>query len=379
MKVVFVSNCFNHHQSALSDALWRETGGGFCFVQTESLTLEQQLLGYPRLEREYVLHWKEDPEGVKKKLREADVILAGSAPEGLIRPQILAGKLVFRYWERPMKAREGWKTLPRWIRWHWRNPKSRQVYLLCASGYTAGDCASVGLFPDRRFRWGYFPETKKQDQKVLMENKDPTALLWAGRMIPCKQPQAAIDTAAKLRDAGVDFHLTMIGRGPLEADLKQQTAELGLSDWVHFPGAMPVEAVRKEMEKAGIFLMTSSREEGWGVVINEAMNSGCAVIASHMAGAVPFLLRHGENALVYPDGEGKGLYEAAAQLLQQPWEQKRLGMAACDTIENLWNETIAARRLLILSRQILDGKQDLSLFAHGPCSPAEVIREDWFV
>ena len=47
------------------------------------------------------------------------------------------------------------------------------------------------------------------------------------------------------------------------------------------------------MEQANIFIISSTHEEGWGAVVNEAMNSGCVVIGSHAAGAVPFLI---ENA-----------------------------------------------------------------------------------
>ena len=53
------------------------------------------------------------------------------------------------------------------------------------------------------------------------------------------------------------------------------------------------------MERADIYLATSDRQEGWGAVINEAMNSGCAVVADHMMGAVPYLISHEENGMIY--------------------------------------------------------------------------------
>ena len=49
------------------------------------------------------------------------------------------------------------------------------------------------------------------------------------------------------------------------------------------------------MEKSEIFLFTSDKGEGWGAVLNESMNSACAVVASHAIGSVPFLLKDGEN------------------------------------------------------------------------------------
>lgn len=51
---------------------------------------------------------------------------------------------------------------------------------------------------------------------------------------------------------------------------------------------MKASEVRSYMEKADIYLFTSDFNEGWGAVLNESMNSGCAVVASHAIGSVPF-------------------------------------------------------------------------------------------
>jgi glycosyltransferase involved in cell wall biosynthesis len=61
---------------------------------------------------------------------------------------------------------------------------------------------------------------------------------------------------------------------------------------------MAPEAVRDHMEAADIFLFTSDFNEGWGAVLNESMNSACAVVASHAIGSVPFLLKDGENGFI---------------------------------------------------------------------------------
>ena len=43
-------------------------------------------------------------------------------------------------------------------------------------------------------------------------------------------------------------------------------------------------------------------------MVNEAMNSGCAVVADHMIGAAPWLIRQGENGRMYRDGEEQELF-----------------------------------------------------------------------
>ena len=141
---------------------------------------------------------------------------------------------------------------------------------------------------------------------------------------------------------------------------------------------MPPEQVRDYMEKAGIFLFTSDRQEGWGAVLNEAMNSGCAVVASDAIGSVPYLVKDRENGLVYHSGSVDELLEKVIWLLDCPEQQRRLGENACRTITELWNAQVAAERFIQLAQAILDGDPSPELFQEGPCSRAEVIREDWY-
>ena len=124
------------------------------------------------------------------------------------------------------------------------------------------------------------------------------------------------------------------------------------------------------MERASIYLFTSDRQEGWGAVLNEAMNSGCAIIASHLAGSTPYLIQNGENGMIYHSGDLKALYQSLEILLENPGIQYELGLKAYETIINEWNAEVAAERLLSLSEYILEGKEFNELFRSGPCSKA---------
>ena len=110
------------------------------------------------------------------------------------------------------------------------------------------------------------------------------------------------------------------------------------------------------MEAADIFLFTSDFNEGWGAVLNEAMNSACAVVASHAIGSVPFLLHEGENGLIYKNGDENGLLDRVVQLIEQPEMRKRLGRKAYQTLTEQWNAEIAAERFLQLSEALLQGR-----------------------
>lgn len=377
MKIVFASNYFNHHQQPLSEALFKHTHGAYHFIATEPMPRSRINLGYGmETLPAYVLLAYENHQSHEKSQRlinEADVVIAGSAPESMLRARIWGGKLIFRYSERPLK--DGFsivKYLPRLVWWHIKNPPGKPVYMLCASAYTASDYAKFGLFKGKSYKWGYFPEAKRyQSTDIRMKEKNPSSIVWAGRFIDWKHPDDAVEVARRLKSDGYDYSLTMIGMGPMEQVLRDRIEEYGLQDYVTLPGSMKPEQVREYMERAGIYLFTSDRQEGWGAVLNESMNSGCAVIGSNAIGAVPYLVRDGINGLVYRSGNVDELYERVKYLLDHPDEQCRLGTAAYHTITGSWNAETAAERLVTLADRILSGDKFPDVYAEGVCSKDE--------
>lgn len=353
-------------------------GSNYHFLETERMTPERETFGWQMDSLPPYVHTAGKSDA--REILDADVVITGSAPEALLRQRILAGKLVFRYAERPLKhGGEPSKYLPRLLRWNWRNPPGKPIYLLCASAYTSLDYRRFGLFRNRAYQWGYFPETRRYpDIHVLLDAKKPARLLWAGRLLNWKHPDDALKVARRLLEAGYSFQMDIIGTGEMEEKLQNEISEWGLESCVNLLGARKPEQVREHMERDGIFLFTSDRREGWGAVLNEAMNSGCAVIASHLIGAVPYLMKNGENGLVYESGNVDMLYEKARYLLDYPEEQRKLGAAAYRTITGEWNAEIAAQRLIHLSEHILAGEKSTDLYASGPCSRAEILKESWF-
>lgn len=351
-----------------------------CFVAHKEMDAERKDLGWGNdLVRPYTCSASDQE--VQKQLNDLDVLIAGSFPERQTKEYGKKAKLFFRYSERPLKAGNPvLKYIPRFLKWHYYNPPWRKTYMLCASAYTAGDYAKFGLFHNRCYKWGYFPETIRYPSiDDLIDRKAKATILWCGRFLDWKHPDDVIEVAKRLHEAGCCFKIEMIGTGEMERQLKQQASEAGLLDEnVRFLGAMSPEAVRRHMESAGIYLFTSDRQEGWGAVLNEAMNSGCAVVASDAAGATPYLVNDGVNGSVYHSGNIQELYEKVRRLLENTTMQYSFGKAAYLTITELWNAEVAAKRFLQLSQALLNGTDASGLFANGPCSLAKPLREDWY-
>lgn len=381
LKIVFVSNYFNHHQKPFCEELYKRLGDNFKFISTSVMREERKELGYVQNDfPDYVVLSYESEQ--QKKLaslliKEADVVIAGSTPKEMLVERIRSGKLIFRYSERPFKREKTYiKRVYHAINFRKNNLFKKNIYMLCASAYAAVDYASIGMYKKRMYKWGYFPEVKGYNTDELMAKKECNTLLWCGRFIDWKHPDDAINIARKLKENGYDFRLNMIGTGVMEDSLKLFVQEYHLDDVVHFLGSMSPEQVRKHMEEAGIYLFTSDRQEGWGAVLNESMNSGCAVVASHAIGAVPYLIKNGENGIIYESENIEMLYEKVKYLLDYPEKQQRLGTKAYETIITEWSAKTAAERLLNLIDSLLKRDNCSNLYEKGPCSRAELLYDD---
>ena len=158
----------------------------------------------------------------------------------------------------------------------------------------------------------------------------------------------------------------------MKDELENMTASLGLRDRVQIitrDGGVTPEEIRSEMERSQIFLFTSDRGEGWGVVLNEAMNSACAVVAGEKIGAVPYLIKNNENGLIFRDRNLDDLTQKVKTLLQNPTRIPELGRSAYESMLTLWNPRVAAPRFVKLSEALKNN----DLFPEGPCSIAPVM------
>lgn len=383
MKVTFYSNYLNHHQIPFSNEMYKLLGDNYTFVATEPMEQERTAMGwgvektYP-----YELRSYQDSQSNLKALRlgaESDLVITGSAPEHFIGERLKCNKLTFRYSERIYKQGLWRAVSPRGIAavlCHHTRYFNKKVYMLCASGYTAYDFSLLGAYKGKTYKWGYFPELREYSLADLLKRKDNKVLklLWAGRFLDWKHTEDAIRVAQRLQTDGIQFTLDIIGTGEREAYLRDMVVQTKLSNTVTFLGAMSPEKVRVNMENANIFLFTSDYQEGWGAVLNEAMNSGCAVVASHAIGAVPFLMQHGQNGLVYQYGDHHGLYDGVKALMLDRTLREKLGTNGYLTIANTWNAKAAARRLLDLAGGLM-AKPDFDRYSEGPCSKANVVSQ----
>lgn len=381
MKVIFVSNYINHHQIPLSEVLYRKWGNNYRFIQTQPMDEERVRLGWnaDSSQLPYVVQYEEEPETCRKLILESDIVIFGGVDdESYIKERLEQGGIVLRYMERLYKEGQ-WKAVsPRGLvkkyKDHTRH-NNAPVYLLCAGGYVADDFNIIKAYKGKRFKWGYFPafEESSEADRVAWKENDRIRILWAGRFIDWKHPKDALAVAKHLKDKGISFHLTMAGGGEMEEQLKAYMQEHKLEDCVEFAGFCKPEQIREMMKQSNVYLFTSDYKEGWGAVLNEAMNSGCAVVASHAIGAAPFLLKHNQNGLIYQSGDMNELEQYAEQLCKDKPLREKLGQAAYETIAGQWNPEYAGNALIDLCEELVKG--NVCFRAEGPLSEAKVIKQ----
>lgn len=242
---------------------------------------------------------------------------------------------------------------------HIKYKKNKNLYMLCASAYGANDFYKIKRYINKIYKWGYFPETRLYDIKTFINKKfdydKKIKIIWAGRFLKCKHPEQVIKLAKKLKKDNYNFEIQMLGNGKLFEKIKRKINKLNLQKNIKLLGPVKSNKVRDYMEEAHIFLCTSDKREGWGTVINEALNSGCVCIANKYIGATPFLIENGENGYMYKNF--KEMYLITTKIIEDKELQKKIGYNGYKTIEELWNSTVASNNIIKLFKSIIENKE----------------------
>jgi glycosyltransferase involved in cell wall biosynthesis len=187
-------------------------------------------------------------------------------------------------------------------------------------------------------------------------------------MLKWKRLDLLLEAARRLVRDGLDFELELIGDGEAREALVDACAADPLGSRVRFHPPTTPENVHAAMARADVYVFPSSREEGWGVVVNEAMAAGCCVVASDAAGAPPWLIEHGETGVLFKSGSATDLTRALAMVIR--WTAVRrevMGRRAWESMASTWSPRVAAQRLVALAER-LGGPGAPPDFGAGPCS-----------
>jgi glycosyltransferase involved in cell wall biosynthesis len=158
----------------------------------------------------------------------------------------------------------------------------------------------------------------------------PPRIVFAGKLTPIKAPEVLLEAFARVE--GVAPYLCFVGDGPLRGMLEERAGALGVRERVVFAGFRNQRELPAFYDAADVFVLPSRREP-WGLVVNEAMNAGRAIVVSDQVGSGPDLVRAGENGAIFPAGDVAALARALGDILATPGRAAAMGKRSLAIIE----------------------------------------------
>lgn len=202
-----------------------------------------------------------------------------------------------------------WTGLKGSLRW-WKyfllkvyyNPR---IAAILPTGETGCNCYRSVYFPNQKiFEWGYF--TKKQElPSRAVNNHSLPRLLFVGSLDDNKNLMFLLST---LKTISIPFDsFRIIGRGPLERNIREM---IKYDPRINFIGTVSNKIVQQMMTESDLLILPS-KYDGWGAVVNEALQNGMSVIASENCGSYVLLdgLQRGEKFNFHGDNNLKKVLE----------------------------------------------------------------------
>jgi glycosyltransferase involved in cell wall biosynthesis len=158
-------------------------------------------------------------------------------------------------------------------------------------------------------------------------------LLFAAKLIERKRPLQLVEAFVKIHaePALRRPYLLFAGDGPLRKPVEEMAAQRA-------PGAVKVLGFQRQTELPRCYdlcdaFVLPSGQEAWGLVVNEVMCAGRAVIVSDMVGAAPDLVRPGENGAIFRTDDVHDLARAMRHVLRDEQQLAAMGRRSREIID----------------------------------------------
>jgi glycosyltransferase involved in cell wall biosynthesis len=148
----------------------------------------------------------------------------------------------------------------------------------------------------------------------------------------------------------LDAHLYLVGDGPQMQLFRQQAKASRYESRIHFEGFQPTP--QSYMLAADIFVL-ASRRESFGLVLVEARQAGCAIIASDVDG-IPEALDQGAAGILFPPSDIRRLSQEMLHLLKDNHKRVSLQQKSLTGIERFHYTTMAKETSRIYSELLLE-------------------------
>lgn len=189
---------------------------------------------------------------------------------------------------------------------------------------------SYGVPPEKVFITANSPDTDYIfEAKKNIENsepvlpKNPFRIIHVGRLVKWKRVDLLIEATQKLLGKYPNIELLVVGTGPEENNLKEQTKDLELQNQVRFVGGIyEMETLGKYLKSSSVYVLAGMG----GLSINEAMCFGLPVVCSVADGTERRLVRENQNGYYFNNGDLESLTEVIDKMLADLPKTKQMGI-----------------------------------------------------
>ena len=185
---------------------------------------------------------------------------------------------------------------------------------------------------------------------------EPVRLVSVCRFVEKKGISYALQALPKVVEHFPNLTYTLIGDGPLRAELEAEVARLGLTGHVEFLGSQPNEVVFETLQQAHVFLAPSVTAangdmEGIPVVIMEAMAQGTPVLSTVHSG-IPELVEHGVSGYLAPERDSDAISEGLRELLSSNEKLESVSKEARAKVEREFNNDLLDEQFVELLTEL---------------------------
>ncbi|RZU39668.1 glycosyltransferase family 4 protein [Edaphobacter modestus] len=176
------------------------------------------------------------------------------------------------------------------------------------------------------------PRREELRRELNLEPGRPI-ILFASKLQSRKRADDLLEAYKRLAPApGLEPHpyLVIVGDGDQRQSLERQAEQSGLGS-IRFCGFRNQSELPRFFDLATVFVLPS-RHEPWGLIVNEVMNAGRAVIVSDEVGSQRDLITDGVEGAVFPAGDVEALADALRRTLATPETAAEMGRRGLDRI-----------------------------------------------
>jgi mannosyltransferase len=177
-----------------------------------------------------------------------------------------------------------------------------------------------------------------------------------GRVRKQKGTDIFVDAMCNLLPRYPEFSAIVVGaiaadEAGFAAELEARIADAHLQSRIILCGNLSTEEVRRWYQRIAIFAFTS-RNDGFGITLIEAMAAGVAVVASR-AGAAEIVIENGGLGILVPAGDARALGSAIEALMRDPVACAAMGARGRTHVVSNFSLETEAGRIVQVYRSLL--------------------------